>query len=538
ARDSGWYDPEKRRWSDGWSEEKAWMWYYEKIANYGYWNTNTGEWQWTGEDSLQKLWHAIKALNNRYYETNEWMFTEDSSNIYYHKFDLDKYIEDIKRYYNDSTFTADSIELSGNMYYIRYNYDEFHRFNYNFLPFWYDEENSNRFIDFSLKSKIGIYNLIKVGGLLKEYNMNSTDVEFINTIPYLYLYEARPIAMAVYLSDKVNYRKFTINAGIRFDYFNPGVDYVNSKYNISPRIGVSFILTPSSVIYCNWGKFVQLSGVDYKYSNVNINLFEDEEAINPDIPWEETSIYALGTKWKMLYGLQLNTSLYWKDVRNILSDTSNIATINGVDLSIDGLCFKYLYWVFRYSYLNSREYMDKDWWPLEWDITHSLALNLNLSLPPDFGPELGSFKPLANLNTTLRFIYTSAFPFDRRDFHGSFVGVERSYDNLCTDLRLEKDFQIAGVKLGLFVEIWNLFDRENIINVYSYTGKPDDDGNPPRWDPVRYESMHENDPYINRKYESAYDVYLSDYENWKEYCNKPDHYDIPQIVRFGVTTSF
>ena len=47
------------------------------------------------------------------------------------------------------------------------------------------------------------------------------------------------------------------------------------------------------------------------------------------------------------------------------------------------------------------------------------------------------------------------------------------------DMRLNKDFAVgaAGRLLTWFVEVDNLFNRRNVLNVYSRTGLPDDDAN-------------------------------------------------------------
>ena len=67
----------------------------------------------------------------------------------------------------------------------------------------------------------------------------------------------------------------------------------------------------------------------------------------------------------------------------------------------------------------------------------------------------------------------------------------------------------------------NLFDRENIVDVYSRTGKPDDDGNPP----------------IRESYVSE-EQYLAAVENWRAYCKDPDNYGTPRTITVGATLSF
>jgi hypothetical protein len=77
--------------------------------------------------------------------------------------------------------------------------------------------------------------------------------------------------------------------------------------------------------------------------------------------------------------------------------------------------------------------------------------------------------------------YGSGLPYTPTDPFGNRLG-ERNEGRLpasyAVDMRFSKDFTIglSGYTLGLFAEVDNLFDRRNVINVYSRTGQPDNDG--------------------------------------------------------------
>jgi len=55
---------------------------------------------------------------------------------------------------------------------------------------------------------------------------------------------------------------------------------------------------------------------------------------------------------------------------------------------------------------------------------------------------------------------------------------------------LYRDFEVVGMRFSLFADVRNLFNRENVLSVFSRTGKPDDPGpastswsdNYDRWD--------------------------------------------------------
>ncbi|MBI4645395.1 MAG: hypothetical protein HY738_02085 [Bacteroidia bacterium] len=94
------------------------------------------------------------------------------------------------------------------------------------------------------------------------------------------------------------------------------------------------------------------------------------------------------------------------------------------------------------------------------------------------------------------------------------------------DLLLEKGFPIIKNRfyINSYIMIQNLFNRRNVFYVYQETGQPDDDGF--LTDP-RYQNII-NQQYNEQSYRDLYQVYI----------NNPAHYDIPRIVRVGLSLSF
>ena len=611
AVDSGWYDPEFRTWKEDWSGERAWMKYYEEIMYYGYWDAASGKWYWTGKDSLQKLEHAIVALNNRYYEVNEWRLTEDSTDIYYHEFDLDIYLEGVKRMLSDTTFSQDSLYNfmpSGNMYYIRYNEDEFTtrdnaRYRYYFRPWWHEHETEHFTVDASITSQVNKYNQIKGGGFFRIHDLTLTDVQFVNSNPYTDHYDKQPITAAGYLQNKLEYEDLTINAGVRFDYFDPrsdfyikldsldaGQDWAEPKYQISPRFGISFAVTDRTKLFANYGHFFQPVALEDIYQNLEADITSGLPLLgNPNLPPEKTIAYEVGVGHAFTPDLSTEVTAYFKDVENLLSTRSmstfwrrnlvtytiykleDFATISGVDVSLTKR-FGLLSGSIAYSYLNAkgtgssgREFyhrylntgipLPKRAYPLEFDVTHSAKAALNFYLPafPELSKQFEGvpvwLSVLSDLNANIQFTFASGPPYTPEDLRGTplEIGSKRlpSYTNF--DIRVDKGFKLGNLKYTIFLDVRNVFDTKNVVNIHPETGKPDDDGNPPKWDPIAYESMLDREPYLQRKYaedpdnltpEDAYNLYLADYANWKACCDDIRNYSDPRLIRAGVRFSF
>lgn len=103
------------------------------------------------------------------------------------------------------------------------------------------------------------------------------------------------------------------------------------------------------------------------------------------------------------------------------------------------------------------------------------------------------------------------------------------------DLRVDKNIPLVWSKedgenkgsssnLNIYVVVMNLFNTKNVINLYRYTGDPDDDG---------YLSAPQNALGISNKLDpqSFTDMYASKIAN-------PAHYSIPRRVRIGLVLDF
>ncbi|MDD5530835.1 MAG: hypothetical protein PHX21_12530 [bacterium] len=588
AYDSGWYNPKNNEWRTvngaEWSAEKAWRYFYEKVAQMGYYDEGQEKWIW--KDGV-KATDIRDAYLTRYYQTNSYMVGKntnlltrndsvvyeinDTTFIYYHKFNLEKYINDLGRYANNE-IDSDSLESSGNLYMIRDNHDEWGMFEYNFDPVWIDNRNITNFLNISFNSQINKNNKLTFGTSLKQYEMDLTEVSFLNTNPYLYICEAKPQFHTAYISDEFKNRKLLINAGVRLDYSNPGVDNYSSidnlsigikksakeKYGIGPDLGISFTPFSSSVIYLNHKYF-------YKPQDFRAPLGYIQCA---DLEMEKTIMYSGGIRQKLPLKFILEASPYYKEIRNLLTAKyvtedfnrtfityltlapNNKIKTYGIDLQLEKNFSNWVSGTFGYSYLQAKligpsminlYIIDSSTqeYDLPVDRTHSYKANIHFSVPT-----ITVFSPLSNWNLDFRYNYTSGVLFDSTDSKKGVIGTARMSPVSKVDIRVEKEFNIVGLNLGLFMNVWNVFNIKNILEVYSSTGKPDIPSSPSAYDSTYWEELYQT--YLNESdgykdllgYANARNMYNKYLETWKSYYNNPDHYDIPRIIEFGIVTHF
>ena len=132
--------------------------------------------------------------------------------------------------------------------------------------------------------------------------------------------------------------------------------------------------------------------------------------------------------------------------------------------------------------------------PLTYDSRHSLVANIDYRYDQGEGPIVGGSRILQNAGANLTFRTRSGEPYTRYEQPGQRIiagGVQGSRLpwHYMMDLRVDKNFNLsfgrkdeAGVRkqsrLGLtaFVYITNLLNTRDVLGVYGYTSRPDDDG--------------------------------------------------------------
>lgn len=599
-----WYNVETQEWSKRWDAEQEewvqldpeWVWehYYTEIANdeagYAHVDSATGELVW---DYL--LWKQ-EAYNNRWYDTGEWKLLWDvvdgestAVDIYYEPFDLDAYLDEVanSEEHSSDLYNGDIHSFYGNDwdYYTLTEYPgiglltpplllPFYQYRYDFVPWYHDRNTTFYTVDLSVISQVNKTNQVKAGGYYRTGDLELTDIQFLNRNPYSDSYVKEPVYAAAYVQDKFEYEDLTVNAGIRFDYFDPksdhyisledlseGTEPVDAKYKFSPRLGISFAVTDKSVMYASYGHFFQPVELGELYQSLNVDFTTGRPLIgNPDLPPQKTVAYEVGLKYAFNPDVAGEITAYFKDVTDLLAtrkETSlfrdnpvtydmfiieDFAVIKGIDISLSKRASEFLSGTVTYSYLNaqgtgsspregyyiyssSTTPIPKREYPLEFDVTHSLKTNVNLYLPPDFGPELWFFKPFADLNGNVQFNYASGPPYTPEDSRGNpspDVGSKRMPATHTTDLRIDKTFHLNEMlSYGLFLDVRNLFDNENVVDVYKNTGLADDNGNRP--DPAGWLTE---------------EAYLAALANWETRVRTPGNYSNPRIIRVGATLVF
>jgi outer membrane receptor protein involved in Fe transport len=335
----------------------------------------------------------------------------------------------------------------------------------------------------------------------------------------------KPISVAGYGQDVIEWNDLTIRAGLRYEYFNarayvpsdlanpanaiPGAPEsyakpTTPKYTIAPRLGVSYPITERSSVFFSYGHFYQLPNLGDMYNNANYGRLSLLQASvpdyapmgNPDVKPERTIQYEFGYKNAVTDFLGVSINLFYKDIRDLLGvmfvntytsaqysilANMDFGNVTGFTLTLDqrriGIVSSTIDYTWQMAQGNSSSPQETAQLaqagldprprqiPFNWDQRHTLNATIQLSQPD-------------NYSTSVIMRYGSGQPYTPSIGLGLSNQIEpnsgRKQDVFLVDLRLEKYFTISNWQLSVFARVFNLFNTTFFNGfVFSNTGSPD-----------------------------------------------------------------
>ena len=341
--------------------------------------------------------------------------------------------------------------------------------------------------EFSLKSefnyKFSTRLNIKLGGQFKSINSfneswtpedttRSGTIVPANTISYI---PDATTKAALFL--QASYRiidPLIITAGLRYDHFA-----LTSENNFSPRISLSYSLTNKTTFNLAWGKYYQ-SPASYQIAPDTRNLL---------LKSSYATHYIAGIEQRLGYDTKASIEIYHKELANLFvdPDSSNLLLntgsgyAQGIEFALqkkftDGFVGSASY---SYSISKRRDYESTALYDFEYDRPH--IINLIFGLEMGSGWQIGAKFQYASGNP-----YTPAIGIITKN--NSFYVLEgdknsaRYPDFHKLDIRIDKQFVFDSWSFSIYLDLWNVYNRDNII---SYSSKADENGilsSTPRYD--------------------------------------------------------
>jgi outer membrane receptor protein involved in Fe transport len=370
-------------------------------------------------------------------------------------------------------------------------------------------------IDYS--NQINPSNLLKSG---LEFNWNKGDVEKVTFESVLArrfdIWEQDLYDFAFYVQDKIEVRDgFILNAGLRFDYFNPNgfspsvlypadpaeladparrasltaADKIEPRWQVSPRIGISHPITERDKIHFYYGHFFQRPDLRFLYENMKLDFrfTTNVDLGNPRLKPEKTVSYEVG--WEHLFSdfLRLDITGYFKDITNQIAAADydlpgstepfqayvnlDYANVRGLEITLEAVGARAIGGMMNYSYsfANGRsssvyrsngQIVPRRLDPLDWDLRHRINASVFLR-------STGAIEELiGNAELDLVLLVRSGYPYTRntRDVFPLFAlrNDGRLSWSKNVDMKFRKSFSVSTIDLSLLVEVRNLFNWRNV----------------------------------------------------------------------------
>jgi outer membrane receptor protein involved in Fe transport len=374
--------------------------------------------------------------------------------------------------------------------------------------------------------------------------------------------EKQPVfEMSAYMQDKIEFDDFIINAGLRYERFDPNGKYIPSFLNpkgqlkeadptnmLLPRLGVSFPITARGIIHFSYGHFAQMPKLRNMYRNPEFEFPVGSVPLfgNTNMRPERTVQYEVGLQQQIGEVLAFDVTGFYKDIRDYLARqqlrfctipgecqysiyrNKDYANVKGLTVAFEkrrpeggylSADVNYTFQIaeggnsdtFFYNDLSGRE-NEFVVIPLDFDQRHVLSTTVSVSQPGDWGASMIGR-------------YTSGYPYTPELLNQNIDQLpnsERKPSKISLDLRLFKTFELGGVEWRGFAKIYNALGRLNENYVFDATGSG------------RYSLNKEKN--VHAAYRPQYG--LPGVQPLSEYDTRPHFFSSPRSVRLGLNLSF
>lgn len=206
-------------------------------------------------------------------------------------------------------------------------------------------------------SQLNEFNELRLGLEYKDYDLYMDYQSFASGgNEYTSFFDVQPRKFSAYLSDKIETDGMIINAGLRFDYFDPnGIvpenfedplideakdptsdNYLDSRTpaedrlknptktntlaRVSPRIGISFPITTRDVFHINYGHYMGIPALGNLYDNYTWSLLGAHKYLgNPNLREEKIISYEAGVVHGFSDDIRLSVTGFYKDIADLVN---------------------------------------------------------------------------------------------------------------------------------------------------------------------------------------------------------------------------
>jgi outer membrane cobalamin receptor len=289
----------------------------------------------------------------------------------------------------------------------------------------------------------------------------------------------------VYVSDRIRViEPLTVELGLRWD--QQTYTALNSNDQTSPRVNVSYAL-PNSVIRAGWGRFYQSQG---------INELQVEDGVEQFYPAQLSEHFVLGFTHRFADGLGLGVEAYRKTMSGLRPRYENLfdpyglfpevgddrvlvdpssAEASGVEITVSHNVRRWSWWG-SYTLAKVEDVIDGETVPRSWDQRHAAIFGVS------YRRGYWDFNVAGEYRTgwpTTKVTAETVVDLDGSTTIVPIVGprnAERFPYYQRVDVRVARLIPTGSGQLRVFVQILNVFDRDNPCCITDFDFEPQPDG--------------------------------------------------------------
>ena len=407
-----------------------------------------------------------------------------------------------------------------------------------------------------------------------------------------------PFFAYAYLQDRFELEDLVLNIGLRMDYFDTKTDILKNFNSIngnevllpyaggsdpngfddgdfvekeaelefSPRIGLGFPVTETTVFHAQYGRFIQIPRLTDLYTSrfdlEQFISFDPQYVQDGSIVSEETISYEVGFRQLLGNNAAMNITLFYKNIKGLVNrqmsffqrvpggelrtyihpSNSDFGTTKGLAFSLDVTRLSYFSFSLQYTFAvaegtgsstsSSQTAVFRSFdneapkviAPLAFDQRHTGVATIDFYVPQG---ELGIFEMVG---ANFLFSFATGRPYTPLDFFDilsgnnggpsttGYVNSRNAPGTFRIDLKLEKSFTAGGFLVTPYLWVQNLTGAENVNQVWRSTGDPHTTG-------------FLLTPDGQAAIQSNGEGYRQDYESLER---DPVNFGIPRVIRLGL----
>lgn len=355
-----------------------------------------------------------------------------------------------------------------------------------------------------------------------------------------------PFKGALWAQARFRYKTIVFSPGLRFDFFNPNTQTApvnrqspeeilaaldtlgdaNMKFQVSPRLGISYPVTAQSNFRVNFGMMFKMPEMNLLYDNAYGDAQRGNQLFgNPDIKPQKVIIYDMGYEALVADDFYLDISAFYRDIFNqsgvtyiaaipspyIVYTVQEYGNVRGLELKLSRVRKDNIYGNLNYTlqraagtasspsanysvligapdpYTGELPKNPLTEFPLSYDQTHKFNATLGVFWNNDEGPTLGSLHFLENTDISVTALFGSGLPYTRVDTRGQQIGefnANRYPSQFTMEGQIRRSFMmkdIFGESVGdlratIYLQVYNLLNNTGAVSYYTTTGNPDQNG--------------------------------------------------------------